>query len=109
MGGHYHGSSAPGRRMRPRLPRCMLVAVGAASIKGVPAPAHPSPLPKPRSSAWSQKEKLDAHPLFQAMLEEEVERDPAAALLLQGTEEGQKVARNGGKTWRAVYRRVEDA
>lgn len=55
-----------------------------------------------------QKEKLDAHPLFEAVPEEEVERDPAAALLLQGTEEGQKVARNGGKTWRAVYRRIQD-
>ncbi|KAL6767248.1 hypothetical protein ACKKBG_A39205 [Auxenochlorella protothecoides x Auxenochlorella symbiontica] len=54
------------------------------------------------------KEKLDVHPLFEAVPEEEVERDPAAALLLQGTEEGQKVARNGGKTWRAVYRRIQD-
>jgi tRNA (guanine-N7-)-methyltransferase len=53
-----------------------------------------------------QREKLDAHPLFERVSEEELEDDAAAQLLLQGTEEGQKVARNGGKTWRHVYRRV---
>ncbi len=54
-----------------------------------------------------QREKLDAHPLFERISDEELESDPAAALLTQGTEEGQKVARNEGKTWRAVYRRLE--
>jgi hypothetical protein len=31
----------------------------------------------------------------------------AGLAVVQGTEEGQKVARNEGKTWRAVYRRIE--
>ena len=53
-----------------------------------------------------QRDKLEAHPLFERVSEEELANDPAAQLLLQGTEEGQKVARNGGKTWRHVYRRI---
>ena len=53
-----------------------------------------------------QRDKLEAHPLFERVIEEELADDPAAQLLLQGTEEGQKVARNGGKTWRHVYRRL---
>lgn len=53
-----------------------------------------------------QRDKLEAHPLFERVSEEELADDPAAQLLLQGTEEGQKVARNGGKTWRHVYRRI---
>ena len=40
------------------------------------------------------------------MPEEELAADPAAALLTEGTEEGQKVRRNSGKTWRAVFRRL---
>jgi Putative methyltransferase len=53
--------------------------------------------------------KLDAHPLFERLSDEELEDDPAAALLTEGTEEGQKVARNSGQTWRNVYRRVASA
>ncbi|GAB4823506.1 hypothetical protein N2152v2_010552 [Parachlorella kessleri] len=53
------------------------------------------------------REKLDAHPLFERVSDKELESDPAAGMLFQGTEEGQKVARNSGKTWRAVYRRIE--
>lgn len=53
-----------------------------------------------------QRDRLEAHPLFERVSEEELEQDVAAQLLLQGTEEGQKVARNGGKTWRHVYRRL---
>lgn len=52
------------------------------------------------------REKLEAHPLFVEVPEEELANDPAAALLQEGTEEGQKVKRNNGKTWRAVFRRV---
>ncbi len=54
---------------------------------------------------WMQS-KLDAHPLFQRLDDGEVLKDPAAALLAEGTEEGQKVARNSGEVWRAVYRRI---
>lgn len=56
---------------------------------------------------WTRA-KLDAHPLFRAATVEEEDTDPALPLLLQGTEEGQKVARNGGKTWCAMYVRLPD-
>ncbi len=50
--------------------------------------------------------KLAAHPLFERVGDAELEGDAAAGLLVGGTEEGQKVARNGGRTWRAVFRRI---
>lgn len=49
---------------------------------------------------------MEAHPLFERVGDEELEVDVAAGLLVEGTEEGQKVARNKGKTWRHVFRRV---
>ncbi|GAB4858851.1 hypothetical protein Ancab_010328 [Ancistrocladus abbreviatus] len=49
---------------------------------------------------------LENHPLFEALTEEELEADPVVKLLDSATEEGQKVARNGGQTYRAVYRRI---
>eukprot|EP01018_Ginkgo_biloba_P018499 Gb_23703 [translate_table: standard] len=49
---------------------------------------------------------LDAHPLFDKVLEEELELDPVVKLLTTATEEGQKVARNEGQTFRAIYRRI---
>jgi tRNA (guanine-N7-)-methyltransferase len=52
------------------------------------------------------KNKLEGHPMFERLTEEEMEEDAAAVLLREATEEGQKVKRNGGKTWRNVYRRV---
>ena len=52
------------------------------------------------------RERLDAHPLFEPISNEELDRDPAAGLLVEGTEEGQKVARNQGQTFRACFRRV---
>lgn len=54
----------------------------------------------------TQRERLEAHPLFERVSEEELEEDVAAGLLFEGTEEGQKVARNKGNTWRNVYRRI---
>lgn len=39
------------------------------------------------------------------MPEAEVAADPAARLLAESSEEGQKVSRNGGATYRAVFRR----
>ncbi len=55
--------------------------------------------------AWMAA-KLAAHPLFERVGDAELAGDAAAGLLVGGTEEGQKVARNGGRTWRAVFRRV---
>ncbi|CAL9062347.1 unnamed protein product [Musa banksii] len=50
---------------------------------------------------------LEDHPLFGAVPEEELKLDPVVKLLSSATEEGQKVARNGGQTFRAVYRRIK--
>lgn len=49
---------------------------------------------------------LEGHPLFEAVVEEDLEKDPVVKLLTSATEEGQKVARNGGQTYRAVYKRI---
>ena len=49
---------------------------------------------------------MDAHPLFERISDEELADDPAANLLATSSEEGQKVARNGGQTYRNVYRRL---
>ncbi|EIE27311.1 guanine-7-methyltransferase, partial [Coccomyxa subellipsoidea C-169] len=59
----------------------------------------------PELGAW-MREKGDAHPLFERVSDKELESDPAACLLASATEEGQKVARNSGQTWRSVYRRL---
>lgn len=53
------------------------------------------------------REKLEGHPMFDAISDAELEADPAAALLDTATEEGKKVKRNGGSTWRACFRRRE--
>ncbi|CAL5381472.1 unnamed protein product [Camellia sinensis] len=49
---------------------------------------------------------LEGHPMFEALLDEELEADPVVKLLSGATEEGQKVARNGGQTFQAVFRRI---
>ncbi|KAG2450298.1 hypothetical protein HYH02_004805 [Chlamydomonas schloesseri] len=61
----------------------------------------------PELGEW-MKSKLDAHPLFERVSEEELEKDVAAGLLALSSEEGQKVARNGGATYRNVYRRLPE-
>ncbi|KAG0482128.1 hypothetical protein HPP92_010212 [Vanilla planifolia] len=52
------------------------------------------------------KSCMESHPLFIAVSDEELEADPVVPLLSCATEDGQKVARNGGRTFRAVYRRI---
>lgn len=52
------------------------------------------------------KSCLDKHPMFEALTQEELEVDPVVKLLSSATEEGQKVARNGGQTFTAVFRRI---
>lgn len=49
---------------------------------------------------------LENHPLFEAIPEEDLEADPVVELLTSATEEGQKVARNGGQTFKALFRRI---
>ncbi|KAL3155083.1 hypothetical protein ABBQ38_011146 [Trebouxia sp. C0009 RCD-2024] len=61
----------------------------------------------PELGEWMQA-KLDAHPLFERMSDAELNSDSAANLLISASEEAQKVARNEGKTFRNVYRRVRD-
>jgi len=51
---------------------------------------------------------LSKHPLFLRLSEEEIEADPAAGLLFESTEEGQKVSRSGGNKWKAVFKRIPD-
>merc|ERR1711942_277344 len=51
---------------------------------------------------------LDAHPLFQRLTEEECAKDIIVTKLYESTEEGQKVSRNKGDKFLAVYRRIED-
>jgi len=49
---------------------------------------------------------MEDHPLFTFVPDEELEADPVVKLLISATEEGQKVARNGGQTFRAIFRRT---
>lgn len=51
---------------------------------------------------------LDEHPLFQRLTEDECSKDIIVAKLYGSTEEGQKVSRNKGDKFLAVYRRIED-
>lgn len=52
---------------------------------------------------------LVSHPMYEALTEEELEADPVVKLLSSATEEGQKVARNDGQTFQAIYRRIMPA
>ncbi|XP_050226476.1 tRNA (guanine-N(7)-)-methyltransferase [Mercurialis annua] len=49
---------------------------------------------------------LAGHPMFEPLTKEELGADPVVKLLTAATEEGQKVARNGGQTFQAIYRRI---
>jgi tRNA (guanine-N7-)-methyltransferase len=56
-------------------------------------------------------DKCDAHPLFQKLTEEEMEKDVCVTLMKTTTEEGKKVTREGRfghEMYYAVYRRVND-
>ena len=48
--------------------------------------------------------KCDAHPLFQRI--DDIEDDPCVQAMKTETEEGQKVERNKGSKYYAVYRRI---
>jgi len=51
---------------------------------------------------------LDDHPLFQRLSQDECSKDVIVKKLYESTEEGQKVSRNKGDKFLAVYRRIED-
>ncbi|KAG7210900.1 hypothetical protein KM043_016278 [Ampulex compressa] len=48
------------------------------------------------------------HPLFEDVSKEELETDPIVEKLYESTEEGQKVTRNKGDKFLAVFRRIAD-
>ncbi|XP_028139389.1 tRNA (guanine-N(7)-)-methyltransferase [Diabrotica virgifera virgifera] len=48
------------------------------------------------------------HPLFEQILEEDLKGDPIIEKLYSSTEEGQKVTRNNGDKFLAVFRRIQD-
>lgn len=54
--------------------------------------------------SWIVKH-LAAHPLFERVTDEETNSDPVFALIYDSSEEGQKVTRNQGSKWAAVFRR----
>ncbi|KAL7204795.1 hypothetical protein ACSBR2_017829 [Camellia fascicularis] len=47
---------------------------------------------------------LKGHPMFEALTDKELEADPVVTLLSSATKEGQKVARNAGQAFQAVFR-----
>uniref|UniRef100_A0A7S2V9X7 tRNA (guanine-N(7)-)-methyltransferase n=1 Tax=Entomoneis paludosa TaxID=265537 RepID=A0A7S2V9X7_9STRA len=51
--------------------------------------------------------KCDAHPLLQRLSPDEEKDDPCIEAMQKETEEGQKVARNKGSKYHAVYRRID--
>uniref|UniRef100_A0A2P2HWG0 tRNA (guanine-N(7)-)-methyltransferase n=1 Tax=Hirondellea gigas TaxID=1518452 RepID=A0A2P2HWG0_9CRUS len=54
---------------------------------------------------WMREHFTD-HPLFAALTQEELDADPVVSLLYESTEEGQKVTRNEGNKYLAVFRRL---
>ncbi|CAI4231001.1 unnamed protein product [Auanema sp. JU1783] len=53
-------------------------------------------------------EHLTEHPLFERLTKEEEAADPVVPMLYESTEEGQKVTRNEGDKFPAVFRRISD-
>jgi len=53
-------------------------------------------------------ESLTKHQLFRRLDEEEVRRDIVVDKLYESSEEGQKVTRNSGDKWCAVFERIKD-
>lgn len=51
---------------------------------------------------------LDAHPSFSRLSAEEEREDDCVELMINETEEGKKVKRNGGQKFVALFRRLED-
>ncbi|KAK6637746.1 hypothetical protein RUM44_008168 [Polyplax serrata] len=56
---------------------------------------------------WMVKH-FENHPLFVALTNEEINNDPVVEKLYQSSEEGQKVTRNNGQKFLAVFRRIKD-
>lgn len=54
------------------------------------------------------KQHFEDHPLFEPITEEEKKSDPVIEKLFSSTEEGQKVDRNSGSKFLAVFKRIAD-
>jgi len=48
------------------------------------------------------------HPLFTRLTQQQLDDDPVIGLIVNSTEEGQKVTRNKGEKWMAVFRRLDN-
>ena len=48
---------------------------------------------------------LDMHPMFERIPDSDLENDPGVKVMREDTDEAQKVIRNNGSIWHAVYRR----
>jgi len=53
-------------------------------------------------------DQIGQHPLFKRLEKEEEEKDEIVPLLYDSTEEGQKVTRNSGQKWLALFLRLEN-
>ncbi|KAL0893986.1 hypothetical protein ABMA27_014060 [Loxostege sticticalis] len=51
---------------------------------------------------------FEEHPLFQRICDDDLKSDPIVEKLYESTEEGQKVTRNQGDKYLAVFRRIPD-
>ncbi|XP_071506006.1 tRNA (guanine-N(7)-)-methyltransferase-like [Diadema antillarum] len=56
---------------------------------------------------WMAKH-FEEHPLFERLSDKEMNEDPVVKKLYESTEEGQKVTRNHGDKFPAVFRRISD-
>ena len=56
---------------------------------------------------WMTKH-LSEHPLFERVEETLLDQDPVVEKLFESSEEGQKVSRNAGNKWCAVFTRIPD-
>jgi tRNA (guanine-N7-)-methyltransferase len=54
------------------------------------------------------KGHFESSPLFNIMDEEELANDGCASIMMNETEEGKKVERNGGKKFVVCFKRIED-
>uniref|UniRef100_A0A1B6K4Y7 tRNA (guanine(46)-N(7))-methyltransferase n=1 Tax=Homalodisca liturata TaxID=320908 RepID=A0A1B6K4Y7_9HEMI len=57
---------------------------------------------------WMVKH-LSEHPLFCQLSQDQLDEDPVVAKILDSTEEGQKVTRNHGDKFLAVFERIADS
>ena len=55
---------------------------------------------------WNVKH-LEEHPMFERIPDDEVKDDVGVKAMREETDEAQKVIRNGGQIWHAVFRKKD--